>query len=111
MNDDANHARDGLARDIAAGDVLARDRCHVWHPFTQHGTEGDPVVITSAKGAALFDAQGNDILDPLSSWGTCTHGHSHPKLNTALTQQANLFEHVMFAGFTHQPAADLAAAL
>jgi adenosylmethionine-8-amino-7-oxononanoate aminotransferase len=111
MNDDANHARDGLARDIAAGDVLARDRCHVWHPFTQHGTEGDPVVITRAKGASLFDAQGNEILDLVSSWWTCTHGHSHPKLNAALTQQANLFEHVMFAGFTHQPAADLAAAL
>jgi adenosylmethionine---8-amino-7-oxononanoate aminotransferase len=111
MNDDPNHARNGLGEDAAAREALARDRRHVWHPFTQHGTEGDPVVITRAKGASLFDAQGNEILDLVSSWWTCTHGHMHPKLNAALAQQANLFEHVMFAGFTHQPAADLAAAL
>ena len=111
MNDDPNHARNGLGADATAREVLARDRRHVWHPFTQHGTEGDPVVITRAKGASLFDAEGNEILDLVSSWWTCTHGHAHPKLNAALTHQANLFEHVMFAGFTHQPATDLAAAL
>lgn len=111
MNDDPNHARNGLDGDATAREVLARDRRHVWHPFTQHGTEGDPVVITRAKGASLFDAEGNEILDLVSSWWTCTHGHAHPRLNAALTRQANLFEHVMFAGFTHQPAADLAAAL
>jgi len=111
MNDDPNHARNGLGGDATAREVIARDRRHVWHPFTQHGTEGDPVVITRAKGASLFDAEGNEILDLVSSWWTCTHGHAHPKLNAALTHQANLFEHVMFAGFTHQPATDLAAAL
>jgi adenosylmethionine---8-amino-7-oxononanoate aminotransferase len=104
MNDDQNRSK--LARD-----VLARDRRHVWHPFTQHGTEGDPIVLTGAKGASLFDANGNEILDLVSSWWTCTHGHSHPKLNAALAEQASRFEHVMFAGFTHQPAVDLATAL
>jgi adenosylmethionine---8-amino-7-oxononanoate aminotransferase len=104
MNDDQN--RNKLARD-----VLARDRRHVWHPFTQHGTEGDPIVLTAAKGASLFDADGNEILDLVSSWWTCTHGHAHPKLNAALAEQASRFEHVMFAGFTHQPAVDLATAL
>ena len=44
MNDDPNHARNGLGADATAREVLARDRRHVWHPFTQHGTEGDPVV-------------------------------------------------------------------
>jgi adenosylmethionine-8-amino-7-oxononanoate aminotransferase len=104
MNDDQTRSK--LARD-----VLARDRRHVWHPFTQHGTEGDPIVLTGAKGASLFDANGNEILDLVSSWWTCTHGHSHPKLNAALAEQASRFEHVMFAGFTHQPAVDLATAL
>jgi len=104
MNDDPN--RDALVRD-----VLARDRRHVWHPFTQHGTEGDPIVIVRAKAASLFDADGNEILDLVSSWWTCTHGHSHPKLNDALARQASQFEHVMFAGFTHQPAVDLATAV
>jgi adenosylmethionine---8-amino-7-oxononanoate aminotransferase len=94
-----------------ADSVLERDRRHVWHPFTQHATEGDPIVIARAKGASLFDAGGKEILDLISSWWTCTHGHSHPKLNAALAQQAAEFEHVMFAGFTHRPAADLAAAI
>ena len=114
MNDDPKspprtHA--SLAKDVLARDVLARDRRHVWHPFTQHGTESEPIVITRAKAASLFDADGNEILDLVSSWWTCTHGHAHPKINAALAKQASLFEHVMFAGFTHQPAADLATAL
>jgi adenosylmethionine-8-amino-7-oxononanoate aminotransferase len=99
------------ARSSLAADILARDRRHVWHPFTQHGTESEPVVLAGAKAASLFDADGNEILDLVSSWWTCTHGHSHPKLNSALAEQASRFEHVMFAGFTHGPATDLAAVL
>jgi adenosylmethionine-8-amino-7-oxononanoate aminotransferase len=108
MNDDPKSPR---ARASLAEEVLARDRRHVWHPFTQHGTESEPIVLTGAKAASLFDADGNEILDLVSSWWTCTHGHSHPKLNAALAEQASRFEHVMFAGFTHQPAADLAEAV
>ncbi len=104
MND--KHHRSRLARDL-----LARDRRNVWHPFTQHATEGDPIVLARAKGASLFDADGNEILDLVSSWWTCTHGHSHRKLNAALADQAARFEHVMFAGFTHEPAVNLATAL
>ena len=91
--------------------MIARDKRYVWHPYTQHGTEGDPIVIARAKAASLFDSGGREILDLISSWWTCTHGHSHPKLNAALAAQASRFEHVMFAGFTHEPAADLAASL
>lgn len=105
MNDDPQ------SRASRAEEVLARDRRYVWHPYTQHATEGDPIVISRAKGASLFDAQGNEILDLISSWWTCTHGHSHPKLNAALAEQASRFEHVMFAGFTHRPAAELAEAI
>jgi adenosylmethionine-8-amino-7-oxononanoate aminotransferase len=92
----------------ASADLIARDRRHVWHPFTQHGSETDPIVISRAKGASLFDAEGKEILDLISSWWTCTHGHSHPKINAALAEQAARFEHVMFAGFTHEPAVALA---
>ncbi len=98
-------------RSSLAAEVLARDRRHVWHPFTQHGTESEPIVLAGAKGASLFDADGREILDLVSSWWTCTHGHSHPKINAALADQASRFEHVMFAGFTHRSAADLATAL
>jgi adenosylmethionine---8-amino-7-oxononanoate aminotransferase len=103
--------RDGLSPSVRIRDVLARDRRHVWHPFTQHGTEAEPTVISSAKAASLFDADGREILDLVSSWWTCTHGHSHPKINATLTRQAEKFEHVMFAGFTHEPAVDLAERL
>jgi adenosylmethionine---8-amino-7-oxononanoate aminotransferase len=108
MNDDPKQKPEAKT---LADDVLARDRRHVWHPFTQHGTEGDPIVLTGAKGASLFTADGQEILDLVSSWWTCTHGHSHPKINAALETQASQFEHVMFAGFTHQPAVDLATAI
>ena len=109
MNEDTNSRP--RKRGSAAQKVLARDKCHVWHPYTQHGAETKPIVLAGAKGASLFDADGTEILDLVSSWWTCTHGHSHPKLNAALAEQAARFEHVMFAGFTHQPAADLAEAL
>ena len=94
-----------------ARDIIARDRRHVWHPYTQHGTEAEPTVIARAKGASLFDAEGREILDLISSWWTCTHGHSHPKINAALARQAEELEHVMFAGFTHAPAVNLAERL
>ena len=107
MNDD-RQARQGEGQ---AAEIVARDKRYVWHPYTQHGTEGDPIVVARAKAASLFDSGGREILDLISSWWTCTHGHSHPKLNAALAAQASRFEHVMFAGFTHEPATDLAASL
>jgi adenosylmethionine---8-amino-7-oxononanoate aminotransferase len=109
MNDEAKSRKGTVA--LSAEDVLARDRRYVWHPFTQHAIETDPIVIARAKNASLFDADDREILDLISSWWTCTHGHSHPKLNAALADQAGAFEHVMFAGFTHRPAAELAEAI
>lgn len=106
MNDDAKQKPS-----LPASDVIARDKRYVWHPYTQHGTEVEPTVITRAKGASLFDAEGREILDLISSWWTCTHGHAHPKINAALARQAEQMEHVMFAGFTHEPAVDLAEML
>ena len=92
-------------------DIVGRDKRYIWHPYTQHGTETDPLVVARAKGASLFDADGREILDMISSWWTCTHGHAHPKINAAIARQAETIEHVMFAGFTHAPAVDLAETL
>ena len=106
MNEHSN-----LQGSQSAEEIIALDKRHVWHPYTQHGIEVEPPVITRAKGASLFDANGREILDMISSWWTCTHGHAHPKINAALARQANTLEHIMFAGFTHAPAANLAKAL
>lgn len=106
MNENANPSSAATAREI-----IARDARHVWHPYTQHGTEAEPLVIARAKGASLFDSEGREILDLISSWWTCTHGHAHPRINAALARQAETMEHVMFAGFTHAPAAELAETL
>ncbi len=92
-------------------DLVGRDARHIWHPFTQHKTECAPVAISHASGAVMTDVEGNEILDLISSWWTITHGHAHPLLNEALTEQAGKMSHVMFSGFTHEPAVTLAEGL
>ena len=109
MNEKNDPNETKIERDVQ--DLIARDLRHIWHPYTQHATETERLLVSRGKGASLFDADGREILDLVSSWWTCTHGHSHPKLNEALAKQAAEFEHVMFAGFTHRPAIDLATAL
>ncbi len=91
--------------------LLETDRKHIWHPYTQHATEQEPVVIARAHGATLVSEEGREILDLVSSWWTCVHGHAHPALNAALAAQADAMEHVMFGGFTHAPAIRLAQGL
>ena len=91
--------------------LLERDRKQIWHPYTQHATEREPIVIARAHGAVLVSEDGREILDLVSSWWTCVHGHAHPELNAALAAQARKMEHVMFGGFTHAPAICLAEGL
>jgi adenosylmethionine-8-amino-7-oxononanoate aminotransferase len=90
---------------------LEKDKDYIWHPFTQHETEPEPIFVSRAKGASLFDENGREIVDCISSWWTCIHGHAHPAINKALCEQAEKMEHVMFAGFTHPPAIELSEKL
>jgi adenosylmethionine-8-amino-7-oxononanoate aminotransferase len=92
-------------------DVRTADARHVWHPYTQHGLRDEPVEITRAQGAYLYDAEGRAIFDAISSWWVTLHGHAQPEVAEAIAEQARTLEQVIFAGFTHQPAAQLAAAL
>ena len=91
--------------------ILLHDSAHVWHPYTQHQGAPLPIAIASAKGAYLYDLKGRAILDAVSSWWTITHGHAQPEIAEAIARQAHTLDHVMFAGFTHAPAAELAAEL
>jgi adenosylmethionine-8-amino-7-oxononanoate aminotransferase len=90
---------------------LALDRAHVWHPYTPHATAPPPVPIVRAEGAYLYDDRGRAILDAISSWWVTLHGHAHPVIAEAIAKQAGRLEQVIFAGFTHEPAAALAAEL
>jgi adenosylmethionine-8-amino-7-oxononanoate aminotransferase len=91
--------------------LIARDRKHVWHPYTQMLTQPDPLPIARGEGVYLFTDDGRKILDGISSWWVNIHGHSHPQLNAALAAQARELEHVVFAGCTHRPAVELAERL
>ena len=91
-----------------AEDWQQLDRSYLWHPYTQMKTAPLPVPIARGKGVYLYTPEGRPILDGISSWWVNIHGHSHPYLNEALARQAMQLEHVMFAGFTHRPAAVLA---
>ena len=84
---------------------------HLWHPFTQEGTDPLPLSIRSAKGVFLETTDGRHILDAISSWWVNIHGHAHPLIANAIAEQASRLEHVLFAGFSHEPAEELAARL
>jgi adenosylmethionine---8-amino-7-oxononanoate aminotransferase len=93
--------------------LAARDLRHVWHPCTQmHDHESVPMVpIVRGEGAWLIDADGRRYLDGISSWWTNLFGHANPRIAAALAEQARTLEHVIFAGFTHEPAIELAEEL
>ncbi len=91
--------------------LLDRDRDHVWHPFTQHGLNSAVLPVRSARGAYLELEDGTRLLDAISSWWVNIHGHAEPRIAKAIADQAALLEHVIFAGFTHEPAVRLAETL
>lgn len=83
---------------------LEKDKKNIWHPFTPLVGAADPLLIESAQGVYLYTSDGKKILDAVSSWWVNLHGHSHPAIAKALADQAGKLEHVIFAGFTHEPA-------
>ncbi len=97
-------------RDFESG-AVPLDQRHVWHPYTQADTAPLPVEIVAGKGAILRAADGREFLDLISSWWVNVHGHAHPAIAEAIAKQAARLEHVIFADFTHRPAAELAARL
>jgi adenosylmethionine-8-amino-7-oxononanoate aminotransferase len=91
--------------------LIARDQARVWHPYTQMQTATPPLPVARAEGVYLYTTDGKRVLDGISSWWVNIHGHSHPRLNRALIEQAQRLDHVMFAGCTHEPAVELAERL
>src|SRR5450755_1739501 len=85
---------------------VARDLAHVWHPCTQmkdHEEEVALVPIRCGEGVWLEDFAGQRYLDAVSSWWVNLFGHANPRINAAIRAQLEELEHVMLAGFTHEP--------
>lgn len=91
--------------------LTERDSRVIWHPYTQHKDWLPPIPVLQGKGSSLFDDTGKAYIDAISSWWVNIHGHSHPYIAERLYQQALRLEHVIFTGFTHEPAINLAERL
>ena len=84
-----------------------RDKAIIWHPFTQEKTATPVLPVQRAQGSYVYDEQGKPYLDLISSWWVNLHGHAHPEIARAIYDQACTLEHILFAGFTHEPAVQL----
>lgn len=91
--------------------LIQRDLACVWHPYTQSKTSLPPIPIVKGKGPYLYADDGSRYLDAISSWWVNLHGHAHPYIADKLAQQTHILEHVIFAGFTHEKAIELAERL
>jgi len=83
----------------------------IWHPFTQHALQDEMTKIVRGEGAYLYAADGRRIIDAIASWWVVTHGHCHPYIVNAIQQQAGQLNQIIFAGYTHEPAEQVAAAI
>jgi adenosylmethionine-8-amino-7-oxononanoate aminotransferase len=86
-------------------DIARRDLGVVWHPCTQmKDHERLPLVpIDRGEGAWLYDFDGRRYLDAISSWWVNLFGHANPRISAAVRDQLDRLEHVILAGFTHEP--------
>ncbi|SHG64838.1 adenosylmethionine-8-amino-7-oxononanoate aminotransferase [Flavobacterium micromati] len=91
--------------------LTERDRQFLWHPYTQHKTAALPIAIKKGKGALLWDENDNEYIDAIASWWVNPFGHSNVFIADAIYKQLTTLEHVLFGGFTHEPAIVLAEKL
>ena len=90
---------------------LAYDKKHIWHPYSALGSDTPVWEVVRAKGAYIYLSDGTKLLDGMASWWSTIHGYNHSVLNEAARQQQEKMAHVMFGGFTHEPAIRLAQRL
>src|SRR3954451_16674618 len=94
-------------------DLVAADRKHLWHPFTQQQgwVEEAPIVIEQADRCQLIDSEGRRYIDGVSSLWCNVHGHRHPVIDLAVKDQLDRVAHSTMLGLSHRPAIELAEKL
>ena len=88
-----------------------KDKLYNWHPYTQHKTVGLLPAIVKGKDALLWDENGKEYIDAIASWWVNPFGHSNQVIADAIYKQLTILEHVLFGGFTHNVAVELAEKL
>lgn len=96
---------------MAKRSLAERDRDLIWHPYTQMQNAAAPIPIVRGEGVYLITEGGKKYIDAVSSWWVNIHGHSHPYIAQKVAEQLSRLEHVIFAGFTHPGAIELAERL
>lgn len=91
--------------------LAERDKKHLWHPLTQHKIASDALGIVKANGVKLYDENGKEYIDGISSWYTCVYGHCNEFITDRVAAQMKNLDQVVFSGFTHKPAVELSEAL
>jgi adenosylmethionine-8-amino-7-oxononanoate aminotransferase len=84
---------------------------HLWRPYTQMKTANAALEAVRTEGSRIHLADGRVLIDGIASWWTACHGYNHPHIREAVARQLEAMPHVMFGGFTHAPAEQLAARL
>ncbi len=86
-----------------------KDLKYIWHPCSQMKDYEDlpPIVIERGEGIKLYDINGKEYYDVVSSWWCNLLGHCNPRINAAVKKQIDTLEHVIFANFSHKPAITL----